>query len=246
MLVSFMDDVRGLSVRWRFLAHFIAAGSFVVLGFSSSVSLFCFLPMAVFIVWTTNLYNFMDGSDGLAGGMTLFGFGSYSVAAWFGSDLELASATACIAATALAFLRFNFHPARIFMGDTGSIPLGFIAAALGFLGWDRGYWSFWFPVLVFSPFIVDATLTLIKRLLNREKVWQAHRTHYYQRLVQIGWGHRKTAMWEYGLMLLVGASALWLIEQPATVQALGLMFWMLAYALVAMKIDLMWNKFSAP
>jgi UDP-GlcNAc:undecaprenyl-phosphate GlcNAc-1-phosphate transferase len=138
---------------------------------------------------------------------------------------------------------YNFHPARVFMGDAGSIPLGFLAAAIGLSGWWSADWPLWFPIMVFSPFIVDATLTLIRRQLRGEKIWQAHRSHYYQRLVQMGWGHRKVALFEYGLMLLAGVSALCLLGQPAMAQSTGLMLWLLVYAVMAVKIDRMWAMF---
>jgi len=242
MLVSFLDDLRGLSAGWRFLMHFIVAGVFVWVAILPDSGWLIAGALSVAMVWMTNLYNFMDGSDGLAGGMALFGFVGYTLASWLSGDAGLAMSCLAIAAATLAFLCFNFHPARIFMGDAGSIPLGFLSAALGLIGWQRGIWPMWFPMLVFSPFIVDATVTLIKRMLRRQKIWQAHRSHYYQRLVQMGWGHRKTALWEYGLMLMVGASALWLIGKPWVVQMIGLVLWLLIYAVLAWKVDRMWKR----
>jgi UDP-GlcNAc:undecaprenyl-phosphate/decaprenyl-phosphate GlcNAc-1-phosphate transferase len=241
MLLSFLDDLYGLSAGWRLLAHISAAGTFLATGLQTSAGWPSLVLMGIAIVWMTNLYNFMDGSDGLAGGMAAFGFGSYAAGAWMAGDVTMAVVPACIAASALAFLRFNFHPARIFMGDAGSIPLGFMSAAFGLMGWVHGNWPLWFPLLVFAPFIVDATITLIKRLLRGEKIWHAHRSHYYQRLVQMGWGHRKTALCEYGVMLLGCGSALWFIRQPWLVQSFGLTFWLLVYAVLAIKIDRLWQ-----
>ena len=85
------------------------------------------------------------------------------------------------------FLVFNFPPARVFLGDAGSVPLGFLAGALGAQGALSGAWPMWFPVLVFSPFIVDATVTIARRVARGERIWIAHRDHYYQRLVLSGW-----------------------------------------------------------
>src|SRR5262249_56892173 len=124
--------------------------------------------------------NLRDGSDGLAGGMALIGFGAYAVAANDAGHGALAGVSIAVAAASAAFLFFNFAPARIFMGDVGSVPLGFLAGTLGILGWREGAWPLWFPMLVFAPFACDATLTLIRRLLRRERVWEAHREHYYQ------------------------------------------------------------------
>lgn len=239
--LSFVDDVRSLSAAWRFIGHFVVATAFTA-AVLLSIPFWMMASLAVAIVWMTNLYNFMDGSDGLAGGMALFGFGAYAIASWLGGDDQLARACLAITAAAGAFLLYNFHPARVFMGDAGSIPLGFLAAALGLVGWQRGDWPMWLPILVFSPFIVDATLTLLKRLLKGEKVWQAHRSHYYQRLVQVGWGHRKTALWEYVLMVSASGSALWMIRYSATSQSVGLVFWGLIYWGLAFAIDRCWSQ----
>lgn len=240
--LSFLDDVKSLSAKGRFLAHFLAAAIFLVIGSPLNVGVGLWLLALFAIVWMTNLFNFMDGSDGLAGGMALFGFGFYALAAWFTADNGLAGASLVIAASAAAFLAFNFHPARIFMGDAGSIPLGFLAAAIGLLGWQHGDWPLWFPVLVFSPFVVDATMTLCKRLLRGEKVWQAHRSHYYQRLVQMGWGHRKTALWEYVMMACSGATALWMMDRSWSSQVAGLGLWALMYWALAFTIDRRWAE----
>jgi UDP-GlcNAc:undecaprenyl-phosphate GlcNAc-1-phosphate transferase len=242
IVISFLDDLHNLPIAGRFIAHFLATGLFVWLCEINRLGMPAMILTILSMIWMTNLYNFMDGSDGLAGGMTLFGFGIYAVAAWMSADIGLSLAALSVAAAALAFLVFNSYPAKIFMGDAGSIPIGFLAAAIGLIGWQRGDWPLWFPVLVFSPFIVDATVTLFKRLLRREKIWQAHRTHYYQRLVQMGWGHRKTALVEYVLMACAGASALWMINRPWPLQAAGLVLWTLVYWVLAFAVDRRWAE----
>ena len=206
--ISFLDDIIGLPIIGRLLAHFVAAGGAAAGLLLNRTEVALVLLAIVAIVWITNLYNFMDGSDGLAGGMAAFGFAFYGTAGWLAGSTSFALANFCLAAAAAAFLLFNFHPARIFMGDAGSTLFGFLAACLGLVGWQLGIWTLWFPGLVFSPFIVDATATLFRRLLRGEKIWRAHREHYYQRLVLSGWGHRRTVLAEYGLMVLCGAFAL--------------------------------------
>jgi len=239
--LSLADDVRNLSPMTRLIGHFIAALA-VVSG--AGVSLIWFIPVLLFVVWMTNLYNFMDGSDGLAGGMALSGFGCYGVGAWMGGNEPFALLNFSVAAAALGFLFFNFYPARIFMGDAGSIPLGFLAATFGVWGWQTGFWPFWFPLLVFSPFVVDATVTLFKRARRGEKLSQAHRSHYYQRLVQMGWGHRNTALAEYALMLLAGASALWGMGMNNTVQGCLLLVWAIVYLVPMTWIDKHWRDYQ--
>lgn len=197
--VSFADDVRSMPASARLLAHVVAAAVFVwyVL---SPIALWQAAIVLVCVAWLTNLYNFMDGSDGLAGGMTAIGFGAYAVAAFLAGETALGTVSLCIAAASAAFLVFNFHPARIFLGDVGSIPLGFLAGALGVQGWRDEAWPLWFPAAVFAPFIADSTITLVRRIARRERVWQAHRDHYYQRMVRGRFGHRGTAYVAYAMM----------------------------------------------
>lgn len=217
--LSIADDVLDLPIRARLVAQVVAALAFLSVYFEGHPVVFLIaLPT---LVWMTNLYNFMDGSDGLAGGMTVIGFGAYAIAAYLAGAQTLAGIAASIVGAALGFLLWNFHPARIFMGDAGSIPLGFLSAAIGIAGWQSGVWPFWFPAVVFSPFIMDATVTLLKRYLRGEKLSAAHRTHYYQRLVQMGYGHKHTALIAYALMLVVAALALTArTAPPSTVVAL--------------------------
>ena len=240
MSVSLVDDLRGLSVRWRLLAQTAVSACFV--WFLLPNLAWWFIPIALFgLVWMTNLYNFMDGSDGLAGGMAVFGFGAFAIAAYSAQNMQLAQMCGAIVASSLAFLIFNFYPAKIFMGDAGSIPLGFLAGAIGLFGWQQGVWPLWFPVLVFSPFIVDATMTLLKRAMNGEKVWQAHKAHYYQRLVQMGWGHKKTALAEYVLMLLACSSAILVLKAPTFWLYALLLLWVFIFLWLMFLVDKHWK-----
>ncbi len=245
--VSLLDDMRGLPVRSRLLAHFVAAA---VLVFGSGmaaqgvVAALLVLLVLLGVVWMTNLYNFMDGSDGLAGGMTLFGFTMYGVAALMHGDVTQAMLNFSIGAAGLGFLYYNFYPAKVFMGDAGSIPLGFLAAAMGLWGWQQGHWSVWFPLLVFSPFIMDATVTLLKRTVRGAKITEAHREHYYQRLVQIGWGHRNVALLGYVLMFAAGASAIWAMRLSTDLPWLLFLIWGGVYAVLMLALDSRWKVFQ--
>jgi len=194
------------------------------------------------VAWMTNLYNFMDGSDGLAGGMAVIGFGAYALAAASGGHAPLLALSAALAAAALGFLLFNFPPARVFLGDVGSVPLGFLAGALGIVGWRDDLWPLWFPALVFAPFIADASATLLRRLARREKVWQAHREHYYQRLVRTGAGHRGAALAGYALMLVCAAAALYGRTERPLVQAAAVAAGLAALAVTGAWIDMRWAR----
>lgn len=199
--VSWRDDLRGLSPAVRLLAQLVA----VALGLSAlapiGAALQGWLPVwldvaatALAWVWFVNLFNFMDGSDGLAGseaatiGIGLALFAMVGV----GHDPGLAALAAAIAAAAIGFLVWNWAPARIFLGDVGSVPLGYL---LGFLLLDvaaRGHWKI--AVILPLYFLADATITLLRRLLRGELVWLPHREHFYQRAVQRGLGHADVAL----------------------------------------------------
>jgi hypothetical protein len=110
---------------------------------------------------------------------------------------------------------------------------------MGLMGWQQGSWAAWFPLLVFSPFIVDASTTLLKRALRGDRVTEAHREHYYQRLIQMGLGHRNVALLEYGLMLAVGISAVWVIDYSFPWQML--LAWGIVYTGLLVLVDARWN-----
>lgn len=242
LFISFIDDLRGLPVVLRLAAHLLAAGAL-----STALLLSDYGPTAVVIAtlalaWMMNLYNFMDGSDGLAGGMTVFGFSFYGIAAWLAGSTVFALLNLSVAAAAAAFLVFNFHPARIFLGDVGSVPLGFLAAAFAMIGWLQRDWPWWFPVVVFAPFIVDASVTLARRFARRDRVWEAHRDHYYQRLVQMGWGHRNTALAEYALMVVSGLLALAALAASPSAQAVALISAAAGYAALIAWVERAWRR----
>lgn len=240
-VVSLLDDRYGIPFQWRLPVHVWAAASLIFAGgtldrlelpgFAWSLpgwlaSLFTLL----FAVWVINLYNFMDGMDGFAGGMAVIGFATL---AWLGrADAGFAAVCLTVAAASAGFLVHNFPPARIFLGDTGSTALGFLAAACSLWGGKTGLFPFWAALLVLSPFIVDATVTLLRRLLRGEKVWEAHRTHHYQRLVLLGWGHRRTVLAEYVLMLACAGSAVLAVHLSPVGQASLALGWILIYGVL--------------
>jgi UDP-N-acetylmuramyl pentapeptide phosphotransferase/UDP-N-acetylglucosamine-1-phosphate transferase len=239
--VSLLDDMHSLPVRQRLLAHGLAALLLVLGSGIAAQNILLALLLLPGVVWMTNLYNFMDGSDGLAGGMALFGFTCYGLAALMHGDESQAMLNFSIAAAALGFLFYNLYPAKVFMGDAGSIPLGFLVAAMGVWGWQQGDWPAWFPVLVFFPFIMDSTVTLVKRSLRGAKVTEAHREHYYQRLVRIGWGHRKVAFFAYVLMFTSGASALWSVHHSPELPWPLFLMWVSIYFILMSNLDSRWN-----
>ena len=239
--VSFWDDRVGVSTILRLGVHALAAAGVVwgagltmttvPIPFLGALSLgWIAVPVTVVcLVWMTNLYNFMDGMDGFAGGMTVVGYSFLGYLALKSGNQLIAFLCFLIAAASGGFLYYNLPTARIFMGDLGSVSLGFLAGAFALWGIQERLFDFWVPVLIFSPFIVDATVTLFRRLLQGEKVWQAHRKHYYQRLVLAGWGHRKTVWVEYVLMLACGMAAVMYGQVGEFWRLTILLGWMVTY-----------------
>jgi UDP-N-acetylmuramyl pentapeptide phosphotransferase/UDP-N-acetylglucosamine-1-phosphate transferase len=245
-LMSQIDDRRGLPARVRFAVHFAAVAALLAV-YPATAPWWLLAGIGFLMLWLINLYNFMDGADGLAGGMALFGFGAYAAAALMGGDPSPALTMSCAAAAgaALGFLFLNFHPAKLFLGDAGSIPLGFLAGALGYWGWRGGAWPLWFPALVFAPFIADASVTLLRRLLRGEKFWQAHREHHYQRMVRSGIGHARTAIYWYLVMLVGVLVALWALGRAPWEQWVILAAWYGMLACCGAIIDFRWKKIQS-
>jgi len=217
--VGLVDDLMQLPARVRIGAQCIAAAVVIAAArhhLPNAWSIFGALPLwalvplsFLWIVWLTNLYNFMDGIDGLAGGQAVIASLGIAAAA-FGEGAQLHGMLALIlAAAVLGFMLFNFPPASIFMGDVGSTAIGFFFASLPFLGGERAV-----PVeavaVALALFILDATITLFRRMARGERLSQAHRTHYYQRPLAFGIPHRRVTMTAWaGMLLTAAACAAW-------------------------------------
>jgi len=215
-LVGLADDVRSMSVTLRLSVQFAAfIGCIWLLGplppvhFGVAVVDLGFAGLAlavVFLVWFLNLYNFMDGIDGIAGteAISVAVFAALLLAWPHGSGSPPALVMLVVAASVSGFLVWNWPPARIFMGDSGS---GFLGFCLGSIAWAtiaEGRLSIWVWLILLGAFIVDATVTLVRRWLRGAHVTQAHRSHAYQRLSRKFGSHKKITV---GILLL---NVLWL------------------------------------
>ena len=205
-IVSFFDDIYELSPKIRLIAQTVVAisGLYFLGGFSTLTfgifdienpiltNIFAFFM----IVWFINLYNFLDGINGYAGSEALF----LALAGFilFGGNHFLVLAVAT-----LGFLYWNWNKAKIFMGDVGSTLLGYNIAIFTIYYANQEVTNFWIWIILFSVFWFDATLTLVRIKINKEKLSQAHKKHAYQRLTQSGWSHYKATNYSIGLNLIL-------------------------------------------
>lgn len=224
--VGFLDDHRHIAARWRLLAHFAAAAwtlaciggapPIILAGWALAPSWLATALVAVYLVWLLNLYNFMDGIDGIASveaiGVCVGGALLYVLV----GQSELAAVPLALAAAVAGFLYWNFPPARIFMGDAGSGFLGVVLGILSLLAAVQVPQLFWSWLILLGVFVVDATTTLLRRLLRGEKVYEAHRSHAYQHAARHYGRHLPVTLavatinlaWLLPLALLVAADSL--------------------------------------
>jgi UDP-N-acetylmuramyl pentapeptide phosphotransferase/UDP-N-acetylglucosamine-1-phosphate transferase len=218
--ISWWDDLRGLGVLPRLA---VQAGA-VLLGLAALADqppvFQGWLPRpldlaaaGILWLWFLNLFNFMDGIDGISGVEAVcIGGGLAALAALAADGAPPAWFGATLAAAAAGFLVWNWHPARIFLGDVGSVPLGFL---LGFLLLAVAARGFWAPALILPAYyLADATITIARRALRRERVWQAHAEHYYQRAVRSGLSHAQVSLAILSANLVLIALALTSLTFP--------------------------------
>jgi UDP-N-acetylmuramyl pentapeptide phosphotransferase/UDP-N-acetylglucosamine-1-phosphate transferase len=239
-VVSWIDDLRGLSPGVRLVAQGVAVTIGILAqpeaqsGFSAwSGPALYFAATGLIWVWWINLFNFMDGIDGLAvseaaaicGGLLLL------TIVGDGADAATALLAAGIVGAAIGFLMWNWSPARVFLGDVGSVPLGYLS---GFLLLDlavRGRWKI--ALILPLYFVADATITLFRRLLRGERVWEPHRQHFYQRAVRNGLGHSAVVKRVIAAdALLIGCG--WAAENGRAMLSLGAAIVIVAALLVAL------------
>lgn len=228
--VSFRDDVRSLGAALRFGVQAVVVTAILAVMPAERTAFGGLLPLwadrlvaGIAWLWFINLFNFMDGIDGISGVQTVaIGVGLVLVALLAGAP-ELAGWGAILAAAAVGFLVWNWHPARIFLGDAGSIPLGFL------MGWLllrlAGQGLLAAALILPAYYLADASLTLARRLLRGESIWKAHRQHFYQRAIARGWRHDRVALLIGGAnVLLVGCALLSVETAPlaALVLAAGI------------------------
>ncbi len=230
--LSWIDDRRSLPPWPRFAAQIAAAALVLALMPASTVtggllpSAMEKLLLGLAWVWFVNLYNFMDGIDGITGAETVSLSAGLLIVL---PGVAAAGPLAILAGAAMGFLIWNWHPAKIFMGDVGSIPLGFVLGYLLLKGVSLHPLGWAAALILPALYWADATITLLRRALAGKPVWQAHREHFYQRATQGGWSHARVSLLLLGGNLgLIGMARLATQGRPL----LGLAGAILATALI--------------
>ncbi|SDT46399.1 MraY family glycosyltransferase [Pseudomonas prosekii] len=244
-IIGFLDDHGHIAARWRLLAHFGGAiwalfwiggmAPINVFGHTFSLGWFGYVFGAFYLVWMLNLYNFMDGIDGLASIEAICACVGASLVYWLAGDASLAIAPLVMTVAVLGFLIWNFPPAKIFMGDAGSGFLGIVLAVLSLHAAWTDPLFLWAWLILLGVFIVDATFTLIRRLLRGDKVYEAHRSHGYQ------YASRKFRSHSAVTVAIAAINMLWLVPVAILVVmqyldgAVGLLLAYLPLVLLAFK-----------
>jgi Fuc2NAc and GlcNAc transferase len=197
--VGWMDDVSHLPPRIKLAVQFVCAcwtvlwlGGYPAMDFgthTAALGLTGSIIAVIGLVWLTNLYNFMDGIDGIAGIEALTAAATFALVLWVVGDRALALSSAVLCAAASGFLTQNWPPAKIFMGDVGSLLVGFALGATAIAAEQRRSAPALLLLMPLAVFVCDSTYTLLGRAAKRERLSEAHKSHVYQRLVQRGWSH---------------------------------------------------------
>ncbi|RBP48442.1 glycosyltransferase family 4 protein [Arenicella xantha] len=207
-ILGWYDDRHDLSPKIRFIVQFcLALLTVAAFGWVNQIGWlylgwFGAVVSVLGILWMANLYNFMDGMDGLAASQSIIA--SITLAFWFYMANNLALAVVCglVAASSYGFLLWNWRPAKVFMGDVGSVTLGAFFATMIIIAVTRHDYPVLSLVLIFAVFVSDASVTIARRIWHREKIWLPHRTHYYQRLATHGVSHAKIVCGAIIMMLI--------------------------------------------
>ncbi len=228
--IALLDDLLGVPVFIRFAVQIIAVS--IPLAFVPDHLLSPLIPpllekimLGIAWVWMINLFNFMDGIDGIsAAELTSVGLGATFIMVFINLfPSSIANYGMIVAASACGFWWWNKHPARIFLGDVGSIPLGFILGYLLLTLLLQGYWVA--AMILPAYYVSDSSVTLFKRLYRKQKIWQAHSEHYYQKAARKGWKHNIIVRYIVGLNMLLGFLAVYSTLTPE----LDILFIGLAY-----------------
>lgn len=221
ILIGIFDDIYELRASAKFLGQIVAAliivigggieVSFINLPFEGQIH-FGVLSIPITVIWIvgiTNAINLIDGLDGLAGGVSSIALITVAVMAVIKGDMFVATIALIVTGSTLGFLKYNFHPAKIFMGDTGSMFLGYIIAVLSLLGFKNVTMiSLIVPIIILGVPISDTFFAIIRRLVNKQPISAPDKSHLHHCFINLGFTHRQTVILIYALAATFGLAAI--------------------------------------
>lgn len=248
--ISWWDDLKGLPVLWRLTAHIAVVTATLalmpehILVFQGILPVWADkLAVGLLWVWFINLYNFMDGIDGITASETLALCAGIALVGWMMDINSVVLSSLIIAAAIIGFLPWNWHPAKLFMGDTGSISLGFL---VGWLLIEIAMTGYWVVALILPAYyLADSGITLLKRLSEGKKIWQAHSEHYYQYAVRQGRPHHHVVMGvsacniiliSIALLSTIHIAPFWVFLLLGIIAAVSMLYWLRNAQLVTLPV----------
>jgi UDP-GlcNAc:undecaprenyl-phosphate GlcNAc-1-phosphate transferase len=225
IIIGIFDDKYELSAKTKFAGQLLVASlilasglkiDFVTIPYVGSYELgFWSYPLTIFwIVAITNAINLIDGLDGLSSGVSAIGIATIAIMALLAGKVLIFTLSMILLGSIIGFLFYNFHPAKIFMGDTGALFLGYSISILSLLGLYKSVtlFSFLVPIIILGVPVFDTTFAIIRRIVNRKPISAPDKSHLHHRLLALGLSHRNTVLAIYAFGILFSASAIILSE----------------------------------
>lgn len=245
VVLGIFDDMKDLNAKFKLLIQILAAVIVMAFGvriefmtnvFGGGAIYLDILSLPITLLWIvgiTNAINLIDGLDGLAGGIATIAALSMAVVGWIYGQYLMASMAIILAGATMGFLRYNFHPAKVFMGDTGSLFLGFNLSVLAIMGVAKSvtFISLAAPVLVLGVPIFDTFFAILRRKMNHKPIFAADKDHLHHRLLGMGFSHRKTVLIIYAISFFLALSAI-LITYLSTAEAVAVVAIVLSVILI--------------
>ncbi|WP_240374375.1 glycosyltransferase family 4 protein [Bacillus piscicola] len=255
IITGFLDDMFELSAKWKLLGQIAAAVivliggvevQFINLPFDARLEL-GWLSIPITLLWIigiTNAINLIDGLDGLAAGVSSIVLATISVLAIIQNDIFIVALGIALLGGTLGFLVHNFNPAKIFMGDTGALFLGFMIAVIALLGFKNvTIFSLVVPVIILAVPISDTIFAIIRRMVNKQPLSAPDKSHLHHCLLRLGYSHRQTVLIIYALSAFFGVSAVIFTISTLWVSLVIMMFLLIGVELMAERIGLAGNRY---
>ncbi|QGQ48157.1 glycosyltransferase family 4 protein [Metabacillus sediminilitoris] len=222
LVIGLIDDKYNLTPKWKMLGQLIAALivvfsgvkiNFIIIPFTGErieLGIFSYIIAIIWIIAITNAINLIDGLDGLSAGISAIALSSILVLSIMNGQMFVISITVILIGSILGFLPYNFHPAKIFLGDTGALFLGYCIAVISILGLYKSVtiFSLGLPIIALAVPIFDTMFAILRRILNKQKISTADKAHLHHRLLAMGYSHRATVMIIYAIGASFGLSAI--------------------------------------